>query len=701
MLATCSSRVLTGLALLTAMSSVMAEDCQAPYVEANFNIQIPCFSTGDGAVSVELLLQTSDENMFFWDIGNITPASCEPVAAACETQLSMQADNLMLTMPQLNVFGRMHYAQWQTVLDEMHTNGGYFQHLRLNEGNAPLSLNLLHINDSHSHLIPETIDLKLAGETTRVSLGGFARVAAKIKALRASLDNTLTLHIGDAIVGTLYYSLFKGEADAAAMNALGFDAMVLGNHEFDDGNVNLQQFLNRLDVPALSANVDFSQSEALNDSQLTQPIKPYIIQQVDGQSIALVGLTTLKTLVSSSPGKDLSFADEVATAQTITAELEAQGINKIIYLTHYGYSQDQAMALQVAGIDVILGGDSHTLLGDFTAVGLSSEGNYPTIVNSPRNEPVCIAHSWQYNYVVGQLTVNFDGNGVVQSCFGQPTLVIGDDFLQADETGTRVEVSAEKHEQLAQIIAQQPNVESVTPDAEIETVLAQYVEQVDTLSQQVIGEASEDLLHIRIPGTHSSGTELPNGSIIAALVSEGFYQQLASRNYSPDMVIQNAGGVRIDVPAGEITVETAYTLLPFSNTIYLLEMTGSEVKQVLEEALTNHFDNGGSSGSFPYGYGIRYTIDMNQASGERVSAIEVLDAVSGEWQALDLAKAYRVGTNSFVAAGGDGYLAFAQVAADKRTDTFFDYAESFINYVKTVGTLSAPESTGLTFIPAN
>ncbi|OUD15030.1 NAD nucleotidase [Thioflexithrix psekupsensis] len=682
------------------MGAVTAEEnCQIPYVDAQLNIHIPCYMAEDMALSVELLFKADNEKRAYWDLGQVSPATCTPTTSQCGTRLMEHGTNLLLHIPQLDVFGKTHHTQFTVALDAEHVNGGYFQlpeltYVAEDAIKSPLTLNLLHINDHHSHLVEENINLKFDGVTTQVNFAGFARMAAKIKELRSQVENPLVFHVGDAIVGTLYYSLFKGEADAAVMNAIDFDAMVLGNHEFDDGNAQLKTFLNQLQFPIVTANIDFSQSEDLNPSQLTRPIEPYLVKNINGQSVAIVGINTLKTLISSSPGKDLTFSDEIETAKRITAELEAKGINKIIYLTHYGYNQEQAMALQVAGIDVILGGDSHTLLGDFTEVGLTSEGSYPTIVSSPRQEPVCVAHAWQYGYVLGHLTVKFDDNGVVTECLGTPTLLLGDQFKQNGEL-----VNEETWANIEQKIAQMPNVEIVTPDPEVSEILARYVEQVDVLSKQEIGEAKEDLLHIRIPGRHSSGIELAQGSLIAPLVAKGFFQQLASRQYNPDLVIQNAGGVRIDVVKGAITMQTAYTLLPFGNTIYLLEMSGAEVKQVLEEALINHFDNGGSSGSFPYAYGIRYTIDMNQAAGQRVTVLEVKNKATNEWQAIDLQATYRVGTNSFSASGGDGYLAFGRVPTEKRVDTFFDYAESFINYVKEVNTLSPIDDGGLTFIP--
>ena len=559
--------------------------------------------------------------------------------------------------------------------------------------NVAFHTHLLHIDDHHSHLVEEDYDLKFDGVETRVKLGGFARVAAKIKEVRNRAVNPLVLHSGDALQGTLYYTLFKGDADVKLMNTVGFDAFELGNHEFDDGNAVLAAFLKQASFPALAANIDFSQSKDLKGL-----VKPYLIKDVGGEKIGLIGIETLKTLYSSSPGKDLTFSDEVETAKKMVKELEGKGINKIILMTHYGYTKDQDLAKKVAGIDVIIGGDSHTLLGDLTDFGLTSKGPYPTKVTSPSGEPVCIAHAWQYSYVVGSLSVAFNDKGIVTECKGNPVLLVGDSFQQPDANGERKPVDAKTQAKIEAIIANNPNINIVNPDPVIAKQLAVYTEQVEELSKEVIGQAADNLLHIRVPGTHYSGVELPNGSHIAPVVAESYLLQLNSRNYDADLIIQNAGGVRIDLPKGDITIETAYTLLPFSNTLYVLEMSGAEVKQVLEDALNNYLDKGGSDGSFPYAAAIRYTIETNRPTNQRVTKLEIRDK-KGEWSPIEPAKMYKVGAISFLASGKDGYITFAKVLEDGRgTDTYFDYAESFVNYVREVGTLTIPEDTGVTYI---
>ncbi len=159
-----------------------------------------------------------------------------------------------------------------------------------------------------------------------------------------------------------------------------------------------------------------------------------------------------------------------------------------------------------------------------------------------------------------------------------------------------------------------------------------------------------------------------------------------------DIAIQNAGGVREDVPAGDITIATGYRLLPFANTLVNLTMSGAEIKAVLEEAVDYALDPSGSTGAYPYAAGLRFDVDISKAKGDRVTNIQINSRVAGTWTDLDTASTdanITVVTNSFVSAGRDGYLTFGTVSADGRIlDTYLDYAKSFVDYVERVGTLN-------------
>jgi len=541
----------------------------------------------------------------------------------------------------------------------------------------PLSLQILHINDHHSHLDASKLDLKFDGKTkTRVKVGGIARVASKINELRTS--TTLVLHAGDANSGTLYYTLFKGKADVEMMNEIDFDAFTLGNHEFDGGDEILKNFINQAQFPIISANVEVKQGSALDEKW-----DPYIIKDIEGQEVGIIGIEIAqKTKVSSMPSDDIIFYDEAVRAQRYADELKAQGVNKIILLSHFGYENDLELISKVTGIDVIIDGDSHTLMGDFSAVGLkSSVATYPVNTKDKAGNPVCIAQAWEYSKVLGELHVSFDAAGTVTECKGTPHLLLGNKFKQKNAKKKRVDVNETVRKSILSVIAAQPNLGIVEKDEGIKSKIAVYKTEVDKLKKKKIG-TTKRLKHIRIPlhdYNGNDGKSLPLGSQIAPVVSKAFYD-LSLR---ADACIQNAGGVRISLPGGKVTYNTAYTLLPFSNTLYEIDMKGTEIKQVLEDALINFKDNGGSSGSFPYAYGLRYDIDMTQPKSQRILNLEIMDRKTKKWSLIDSDKLYVIVTNSYTAQGRDGYVTFKEVQKERPgTDTYLDYAMSFVAYVK-------------------
>jgi len=550
------------------------------------------------------------------------------------------------------------------------------------EPNSPdksLTITVAHVNDIHSHISQESLDLEINGVETRVNVGGYPRVLSEINSIESTQKNTLILNAGDAIEGTLYYTLFKGEADATMMNSIKWDAFVLGNHEFDDGDESLASFLNLLDVPIISANV-----VADKDDILYGKWKPYLIKNVDNEQIGIIGITIkLKTMESSKPSSKIKFYDEILTTQKTVDELKAKGVNKIILLSHYGYENDKYLASKIEGVDVIIGGDSHTLLGDFSAVGLTSEGNYPTEVLSKSSQKVCIVQAWSYTKVVGDLEVTFDEKGVVEKCEGTPTLIIGDTFLQKNEHGERVEVNSSIKEEIVDFINQHKNIKIVQRDENSLKLLESYKSEVDLKIKEIIGSATQTLRHIRVPKADylgNDGSELPLGSEVAPIVCKAFYDS----SLRSDAAILNAGGVRTNIQNGDITINTAYTLLPFSSTLYEIEMKGSEIKHLLEEALSNFKDDGGSNGSFPYAYGLKYDIDMRESFGNRVSNLEIIDRETSHFSSIDADGLYIIVTIDYLASGKDGYKSFKSVQDErgKGVNTYIDYALGFVNYVK-------------------
>jgi len=262
------------------------------------------------------------------------------------------------------------------------------------------TLTILHVNDTHSNLAPlGPRDTNLEG-----TQGGIARAASVIGMSQMTDPNVLTLHGGDAFIGDLFFNVFFGVAELQLMNAMGFDAMAVGNHEFDLTPYALLQALDTAFVaggfPLLSANASLA-----NDSiaGLRNYIFPYTTKQLGNLKVGIFGMTTPETMLLSNPKPviiDTSEYNTMLIAASMVDTLAALNCDVIICLSHMGFYADQAIASNVPGINVIVGGHDHYLL------------DTPVEVTNPMGNPTWIVQTDAFYKYVGklQLTVN---NGVV------------------------------------------------------------------------------------------------------------------------------------------------------------------------------------------------------------------------------------------------------------------------------------------------
>ncbi|MEL6793119.1 MAG: metallophosphoesterase, partial [Pseudomonadota bacterium] len=275
---------------------------------------------------------------------------------------------------------------------------------------AEYSLTILHINDLHSRIEPiSRFDGTCSAEDDAAGecFGGMARVKTFLDERRAALagENVLTLDAGDQFQGSLFYSTYKGTVAAVMMNAIGFDAMAVGNHEFDDGPEVLSQFMDIVQFPVISGNTSVFFEPSLKDK-----LDGYVILEVGGEKIGVVSVLAADTDETSSPGPNVAFSDEIRYLQSIVPEIESQGVNKIIALTHVGLNKDLEIAEKVPGIDVVVGGHSHTYL---SASDPKRDGAYPTWVTNADGTLVPVVQAYAYSKYVGELTIDFDDAGNV------------------------------------------------------------------------------------------------------------------------------------------------------------------------------------------------------------------------------------------------------------------------------------------------
>ncbi|MDO5704087.1 MAG: metallophosphoesterase, partial [Paracoccus sp. (in: a-proteobacteria)] len=214
---------------------------------------------------------------------------------------------------------------------------------------AEYVLHVLHINDLHSRIEPiNSFDSTCDAETRAAGecFGGVARLATAINQvrdqIRAEGGNVIVLDAGDQYQGSLFYTTYKGKDTVEFMNAIGFDAMALGNHEFDDGPEGAALLADGADFPIISGTIDVSQSNVLKGK-----IDRHAVLDVGGEKIGIVSALAMDTPETAAPGPNVIFRDDMESLKADVADLTGQGVNKVIALTHTGYLRDQEFAAQV------------------------------------------------------------------------------------------------------------------------------------------------------------------------------------------------------------------------------------------------------------------------------------------------------------------------------------------------------------------
>ena len=453
--------------------------------------------------------------------------------------------------------------------------------------------------------------------------------------------------------------------------------MTLGNHSFDKGDAGLSNFLDYLDeskVKLVCANIEPQSGNILENKW-----EPYTIIEKNEEKYGIIGITiSEKTQHSSSPSNTIDFLTEKNAVEKYVKILEDQDINKIIVLSHYGYENDKKLAGEVAGVDIIVGGDSHTRLGNLANLGYTSAGDYPTQITSLSGEPVYIVQNGEYTQMLGELHVEFDKDGIVINANGSSNFIVGNTFKR-EVNGSYEEVTGNERIEINTFINNNP-ILIVEEDENVANVIKIYADQKDTLAGEKIGEVSGTIIKWRIPDS-------TNMNYAGSIVAKAFYE--TTEKMGVNACILNSGSIRADISSGDFTIGNAYELLPFGNTLQIIEMTGDEIKQVLEDASDYAFSNTSNDGAFPCSYHLEYVITRGNTTNNRISDLKIWDKKTSNFVSIESDTKYKIVTYSYLAGGKDGYVTFKTVV-DASTDPLATYdtqlndAQSFINYVKTL-----------------
>ena len=474
---------------------------------------------------------------------------------------------------------------------------------------AEFTLNILHINDFHSRFESITgtdSTCNAEGETNGECFGGIARLKTAIEQERGKLsgagENVVLLSAGDNFQGSLFYTFYRSKVVADFLNELGFDVVGTGNHEFDDGPEEFAKLIEQATFPIIGGNYDVS-----NEPLLAGKINGVIVLSIGGEQVGVIGATTEETPEIANTGPNVVFQSVAEYVGAAAAALEEAGVNKIILLSHIGYAEDQNIAATVPGVDVIVGGHSHTFLG----TGEGEGGPYPTLVKNPGGVDVPIVQAGQYGKVLGELKVTWDDAGNVTAATGAPLL------LDA----------------------------SITPDEATVAKLAELAIPLEGVKAEVIGNATD-----LIQGDRNVCRVMECS--MGNLVADAQLDRVADQGIT--ISIANSGGLRASIDAGEITMGEVLTVLPFSNTLATFQLSGADLLESLENGVSQIAD---VAGRFPQVAGLKYSFDTSKPVGERISDVQVKEGDA--WVPLDPSKVYGLVTNNFVRTGGDGYELFA------------------------------------------
>ena len=456
--------------------------------------------------------------------------------------------------------------------------------------------------------------------------GGAARQATVVRRIRAEVANSLLLDAGNRFTGTLFHIAWQGQDSARIMNLLDYDAMAPGGHEFDDGDEVLANFIDALEFPLVAANIDFEYSAALADK-----VSPWVILNVGGERIGVSGLVTAVREMLSAPGPSAVVdRDLLSVSQGVVAEMQAEGVNKIILLSSSGVADALELAPQLSGVDVIIVSQGNEIFSNSYA---NAANSYPAVRESATGEPVLIVMAGQHSQYLGRLDLEFDAGGVL-----------------TDWDGDVIHLSR-----------------YIAPAADVVDLVADLAGPIQQIGEMVVGETTVPLEG----GWRACGvSECPLGNLIADALREHSGAQFA---------YINGNGFYGDIPAGEITLNDLLEVHPYNDIIETFSLTGADLVAVLEQAVMNIALNEAgqvrrddTSGNFLQISGVRFSADPAREPGERIVSVEIRNA-AGEYEALDPDAVYRIIGNDYIRKGGEGHSVLAGKSFDLQADDYVDY----------------------------
>ncbi len=506
-----------------------------------------------------------------------------------------------------------------------------------------LRIHLLWTNDVHGHIAPEPA--KFMNPDFPPPLGGGASAATYINEVTAKAaaagEEVLLVDVGDMFQGTPIGNKTKGAAVIEYMNAIGYQFAVPGNHDFDMGRDNAERLARMSKFPWLAANLVEKAT-----GQVVDWAQPTLMMEVGGIRIGVIGIITPATAHMSFPKniEGLEFLDMVTTVERYRDQLRAQGADLIFLAIHEGLPFDPALGwknLRAAqeeadreqqgayGANYSRGGMNlmelvNKVPGIDFAVGGHTHRGYREPWIDPQNHTMCFESF---------------GNG---SSIGHAVLLV--------DRATRALVGYEGAHAEGTLITLFED--EIWPDPAIAEVIRPYHEAAEAEMGKVIGSLAIPL-----------GRGGPGASLVANLVTDAMRER-----FSADLAVQNAGGLRADMPAGDVSTRDVFSVLPFGNDLQIVTMDGRMVRRIIESRVA------GRSGGILLS-GARVVIDPTRPDWDRVVELEI---GGRPW---DPAAEYDVVITDFLMEGNSGLDFLTTIAADKITPSGVSQAEAVEEYI--------------------
>ncbi len=500
-----------------------------------------------------------------------------------------------------------------------------------------VNVQFLSTNDMHSRLYSGK-----NAKTQEIS-SGFAKLRTAIDiAKKEYKGDTLVVSGGDFTEGFFYY-YFKGTPEATASNMVGYDLTTVGNHEFDAGGEEFVRFLNILKYPMISSNLTFK------DPALNKKVKrTHVIKTKGGVKVGLFGMTTTE-LTATSHICETGFVtvdqDTVKVAQAAVDELKKKGCDMIVAVTHLGYETELLLAERVRGINAIIGGHTHTKVDELTT-RKDPDGN---------------------DVIITQTGCYAENMGMLDLCVEKGKTVLAKSKWHLEPLGAKYKENQK---------------------------IVKYLEPFKAELEKKLGVTISTCLDpINLGKEWTRSNESPIGGMIADAMREGA---------KTDIAIQHAGGVRggMTLDPGPVSALTMNTILPFGNNVCIVDITGEELKQIMEVSASAYvYKNDGfdgqlrtPGGGFMQISGFRVTYDMSKKPalvdnnnnvkfpGERVVKIEILK--DGKFVPVDPKATYKLATTDWTASAADKYYPFA---GKKALNTATTNKEFFIQKLTKIG----------------